>query len=262
MKRAIYYLKIWFLMNKNAFQTVLTHKLILFMFTFSKLLRFGFFLAFLFFLVKGTQTLAGYSSQQAIFFFMTFNVVDVVSQFLFREVYRFRPQIVSGEFDLVLVKPMSALFRALLGGADVVDLVTIPPLLVAVYLVGSYLNPTTPQIIFYMALILNGLIVAAAFHIAVISLAIITLEIDHTMMIYRDLMNLGRFPVDIYKQPLQGILTYLVPVGIMVTLPAKALMGLVSPQGVLISFALGAVALVMSLRFWKFALTKYTSASS
>ena len=249
-------------MNKNAFQTVLTHKLILFMFTFSKLLRFGFFLAFLFFLVKGTQTLAGYSSQQAIFFFMTFNVVDVVSQFLFREVYRFRPQIVSGEFDLVLVKPMSALFRALLGGADVVDLVTIPPLLVAVYLVGSYLNPTTPQIIFYMALILNGLIVAAAFHIAVISLAIITLEIDHTMMIYRDLMNLGRFPVDIYKQPLQGILTYLVPVGIMVTLPAKALMGLVSPQGVLISFALGAVALVMSLRFWKFALTKYTSASS
>ena len=262
MKRAIYYLKIWFLMNKNAFQTVLTHKLILFMFTFSKLLSFGVFLAFLFFLFKGTQTLAGYSSQQAIFFFMTFNVVDVVSQFLFREVYRFRPQIVSGEFDLVLVKPMSALFRALLGGADVVDLVTIPPLLVAVYLVGSYLNPTTPQIIFYMALILNGLIVAAAFHIAVISLAIITLEIDHTMMIYRDLMNLGRFPVDIYKQPLQGILTYLVPVGIMVTLPAKALMGLVSPQGVLISFALGAVALVMSLRFWKFALTKYTSASS
>jgi len=262
MKRAIYYLKIWFLMNKNAFQTVLTHKLILFMFTFAKLLRFGFFLAFLFFLVRGTQTLAGYSSQQAIFFFMTFNVVDVVSQFLFREVYRFRPQIVSGEFDLVLVKPMSALFRALLGGADVIDLVTIPPLLVAVYLVGAHLSPTTPQIIFYIALILNGLIVATAFHIAVISLAIITLEIDHTIMIYRDLMNLGRFPVDIYKQPLQGILTYLVPVGIMVTLPAKALMGLVSPQGVLISFALGAAALFISLRFWNFALTKYSSASS
>jgi ABC-2 type transport system permease protein len=103
---------------------------------------------------------------------------------------------------------------------------------------------------------------ATAFHIAVISLAIITLEIDHTIMIYRDLMNLGRFPVDIYKQPLQGILTYLIPVGIMITLPAKALMGLVSLPGVLLSFVLGVVALHFSRRFWNFALTKYTSASS
>jgi ABC-2 type transport system permease protein len=81
-------------------------------------------------------------------------------------------------------------------------------------------------------------------------------------MIYRDLMNLGRFPVDIYKQPLQGILTYLIPVGIMITLPAKALMGLVSLPGVLLSFVLGVVALHFSRRFWNFALTKYTSASS
>lgn len=262
MKRIIYYLKIWFLMNKNSFQTVLTHKAILLMFTVAKLLRFGFFLAFLFFLVRGTQSLAGYSSQQAIFFFMTFNLVDVISQFFFREVYRFRPQVVSGEFDLVLVKPMSALFRALLGGADVIDFITIPPLVIAVYLIGAPLNPNTLQIISYITLILNGLLIATAFHIAVISLAIITLEIDHTIMIYRDLMNLGRFPVDIYKQPLQGVLTYLVPVGVMITLPAKALMGFVSPQGVLISFFLGVVAIFVSLRFWKFALTKYTSASS
>jgi ABC-2 type transport system permease protein len=262
MKRALYYIKIWLMMNKNSFQTVLAHKLILLIYIVSKLLRFGFFLSFLYFLLKGTQTLAGYNSQQAIFFFMTFNVVDVIAQFMFREVYRFRSQIVSGEFDLVLVKPMSALFRALLGGADVIDLITIPPLLVAVYLLGSRLNPTSTQIFFYLALILNSLLLATAFHIAVISLAIITLEIDHTIMIYRDLMNLGRFPVDIYKQPLQGILTYLIPVGIMITLPAKALMGLVSLPGVLLSFVLGVVALHFSRRFWNFALTKYTSASS
>lgn len=262
MKRIIYYLKIWFLMNKNSFQAVLTHKSILLMFTIAKLLRFGFFLAFLFFLVRGTQNLAGYSSQQAIFFFMTFNLVDVISQFLFREVYRFRPQVVSGDFDLVLVKPMNALFRALLGGADPIDLITIPPLVIAVYLIGSPLNPDTLQIVSYVALILNGILIAMAFHIAVISLAIITLEIDHTIMIYRDLMNLGRFPVDIYKQPLQGVLTYLIPVGIMITLPAKALMGLVSPWGVISSFVLGIVAILLSLRFWNFAITKYTSASS
>ena len=94
------------------------------------------------------------------------------------------------------------------------------------------------------------------------SLGIITLEIDHTIMIYRDIVNLGRLPVDIYRQPIQGILTYLIPVGIMITLPAKALMGLVTPIGVLLSFVLGLVLIFSSLKFWNFALKNYSSASS
>ena len=113
-----------------------------------------------------------------------------------------------------------------------------------------------------MLLVLNGLLIATAFHIAVLALGIITLEIDHTIMIYRDLTNLGRFPIDIYKEPLKGILTYLIPIGIMISLPAKALMGLVSLPGVLWSLGLGVIALFLAIKFWNFALTKYTSASS
>ena len=185
-----------------------------------------------------------------------------MAQFLFREAYRFRPLVVSGDFDLILVKPVNALFRVLMGGADVLDLITIPPIIFAVYYVGRLLSPTTAHTVLFLLLIINGLLIATAFHIAVLALGIITLEVDHTIMIYRDITNLGRFPVDIYKQPLQGILTYLIPVGIMVTLPAKALMGLVTPWGIVSSFVLGIVAIILSLRFWSFALTKYSSASS
>lgn len=227
-----------------------------------KILRFGFFMMFIVFLLKGAKTLAGFNLNQTVFFFLTFNLVDVISQFLFREVYRFRPLVVSGGFDLVLTKPVSALFRSLMGGADVLDLITIPPLMLAVYFVGRIFNPGLFSIFIYILLLANGLLIATAFHIAVLALGIITLEIDHTVMIYRDLTSLGRFPVDIYKEPLKGILTYLIPVGIMVTLPAKALFGLVSINGVIFSFLLGVLAISVSLRLWKVALTKYTSASS
>jgi ABC-2 type transport system permease protein len=149
-----------------------------------------------------------------------------------------------------------------MGGADILDLITIPPLVIVVYLVGKSLGPTPIEVFYYLLLVLNGLLLATAFHITVLSLGIITFEIDHTAMIYRDLINLGRLPVDIYKEPLRGILTYLVPVGIMMTLPAKALMGLVSPIGIILSLAVGVVAVLASIRFWNFALTKYTSASS
>lgn len=256
------YLKVWWLMSRNSFLGFLTQRFGAVIFLTGKLLRFGFFFIFIVFLLKGTKTLAGFNLNQTMFFFLTFNLIDIVSQFLFREVYRFRPLVVSGGFDLVLTKPISALFRSLMGGADVLDLITIPPLVVAIILAGRTLNPSLLHTTCYILLLFNGLVLATAFHIAVISLGIITLEIDHTIMIYRDLTNLGRFPVDIYKEPLKGILTYLVPVGIMITLPAKAFIGLVSFKGVLASFALGILAISIALRFWNFALTKYTSASS
>lgn len=249
-------------MSRNAFMVYITQKLLFVLFLFGKLARFGFFLIFIYFLVKGAGSLAGYSINQTIFFFLTFNIVDIISQFLFREVYRFRPLLVSGDFDLILVKPMSPLFRVLMGGADIIDLVTIPPLAFAVFWVGRLLAPNIYLVILYLLLLVNALMLATAFHIAVLSLGILTLEIDHTIMIYRDITNLGRFPVDIYKEPLRGVLTFLIPVGIMITLPAKALMGLVDPQGVLGSFALGLILLFVSIKFWHYALRSYSSASS
>ena len=255
-------MKIWLMLSKNAFLMMLAKKGLFGIFLLGKLLRFGFFFAFLYFLVTGSKELAGYNVTQAIFFYLTFNVVDVLGQFLYREVYRFRHLLVSGDFDLVLSKPINPLFRVLMGGTDVIDMVTIPPLFLAVYFVGQQLDPTALQVLYYVLLVINGLVIATAFYIGVLAMGIITLEIDHTIMVYRDLMGLGTLPVDIYREPLRSIITYLIPVGIMVTLPAKAIMGLVSPQGVLFSAIFGVFLFLLSQRFWNFALKKYTSASS
>jgi ABC-2 type transport system permease protein len=149
-----------------------------------------------------------------------------------------------------------------MGGADVIDLITIPPLIIATVYFGSLLKPNFTEIVLYLALLLNGFLIATAFHIVVLSLAIITMEIDHMVMIYRDITSLGRLPVDIYKQPLQMFLTYLIPVGVMMTLPAKAAMGIVGLWGVVSAFVVGIISIIIALKFWNYALTKYTSASS
>jgi ABC-2 type transport system permease protein len=262
MRKIKKYLKIWWIMSRNSFSMIISQKLALSVFLIGKVFRFIFFFGFLYFLLLGTKTLAGYSSNQVIFFFLTFNLIDVITQFLFREVYNFRPMIINGDFDLVLVKPLNALFRVLMGGADVIDLVTIPPLIALTIYFAFLLHPTLLSTFLYLLLLLNGFLIAAAFHIIVLSFAIVTLEVDHTIMIYRDLTSLGRLPVDIYKQPLQAFLTYLVPVGIMITLPAKVIMGLVGPLGILSAFFIGILAVFIAFKFWNYALTKYSSASS
>ena len=262
MKNLKRYFKIWLLMSRNSFLAVFNQRMALSIFLIGKILRFFFFFAFIIFLLKGTKSLVGYNLNQTLLFFFTFNLIDTVSQFLFREVYRFRPLIISGGFDLVLSKPINALFRSLMGGADVIDLITIIPLTIATFYIASLLNPSLLHTTYYILLLLNGLVIASAFHIFVLGLGIVTLEIDHTIMIYRDLTALGRFPIDIYKEPLKGIITFLIPIGIMVSFPAKAIMGLMSPLGVIWSIVFGGTILFLSFKFWNFALKKYTSASS
>ena len=39
------------------------------------------------------------------FFYLSFSLVDTIAQLFFREVYRFRPLIVSGDFDLPSSNP-------------------------------------------------------------------------------------------------------------------------------------------------------------
>lgn len=261
-KNLLRYLKIWLRMSKNSFLMWFSQRFLFIVFLLGKIFRFFFFFFFLFLITKGTQTVAGYNSNQMIFFFLTFTLIDTISQFFFREVYRFRSLIVSGDFDLVLLKPVNSLFRVLLGGADFIDLLTLPFLIWGVYHFGQLLEPSMLDTTFYLVLVLNGLLIATAFHIVVLAMAIITSEIDHSIMIYRDLTSLARFPVDIYKEPLKGALTFLIPIGIMITLPGKALMGLISPVGVVLSLIFGIICVVISLKFWNYALKKYTSASS
>ena len=249
-------------MSVNSFSVVLGQKYALLIFLIGKIFRFTFYFLFIFYLLKGAGNLAGYSVNQVILFFLVFNLVDVVTQFLFRQVYSFRPMIIKGDFDLVLVKPINALFRVLMGGADLIDLITIPPLVILTVVYMVRLHPSLSGIIIFLALLLNSFIIATAFYIAILALAIITLEIDHAVMIYRDITNLGKVPVDIYKAPLKQVLTYVVPVGVMMTIPGKALMGLMTIGGVAASLFIGILTMFLALRFWNFALTKYTSASS
>lgn len=256
------YFRVWLITSRNSFQTVVTQKAGFIVFLLGKLIRFGFFFYFVIFLLRGTQNLAGYSLNQTLFFFLTFNLIDTLAQFFFREVYRFRPLIVTGNLDLILVKPINALFRVLMGGADIIDLVTIPPLIWGLIYLGVKLNPTPLSICLYVVLLVNGLVLATAFYILVLGLGIISMEVDHTIMIYRDLSSLGRLPVDIYREPVRGLLTYLIPIGIMMTVPAKTLMGLTPYWLIGLSLVIGTAAFYGAIKFWQWSLTKYASASS
>ena len=114
----------------------------------------------------------------------------------------------------------------------------------------------------YALLLVNGLLIAFAIHVAVASLAVLTQEMENTIWIYRDLMTLGRFPSDIYAPVMRGVITFAIPIAVMISFPAKAFLGKLPPGAIGIAFGAFAASVTVSLWFWRLANRRYTSLSS
>lgn len=252
--------KIFWLFSTSSLKATLQHPLGIVFFTFGKVVRFVMFLFLVIYLLKNTRTLAGYSLEKILIFFLTFNIIDTLSQLLFREVYRFRSLVVSGELDSVLVKPYNPFLRVLVGGVDFLDLLMLLPYIGLLFWFMIKANVgLSVGLVLYIALLVNAMLISTGFHILVLSLGILTTEVDHTIMIYRDIARLGIMPIDIYREPLKTIFTFIIPVGIMLTFPAKALFNLLSWKFVLLSFVFGFGTLMVGLISWHKALQKYQS---
>lgn len=258
------FVKVWFLMSKNALQEQVTSFLAAVFFTLGKVIRFLFFIIFLFSVINSTKSLAGYDVNQVILFFLVFNIIDISAQFFFRGVYVFRFMIVSGDLDLHLMKPLPSFFHPLFRRTDILDFVVLVPLVVFTFwfIFSKGLTPNLFYLFSFLIFYLNAMMIAFAIHLLVGSIGVMTLAVDHLIEVYRDLLNLARFPTEIYQRSIQAILTFAVPIVVMITVPTKVLMGLLSWQWMFLSFIISGLVLWGSLKFWQYALTKYSSASS
>jgi ABC-2 type transport system permease protein len=81
-------------------------------------------------------------------------------------------------------------------------------------------------------------------------------------MLYNTFWQLGRYPVDVYRQPIGSVLTYVLPVDFIATIPARVLAHGANPSllpGVLVVLV---GVLVSTQMTWNAGLRRYTSATS
>lgn len=256
-------LKIVNIYFSNSLQSIIAHPAAFWMFFVSKFIRYSLFFTFLYFLSSSIGSVGGYTSTQMLMFYLVFSLVDTTGQMLYREVYRFRPLVLNGGFDGVLAKPFPPLVRVLVGGPDYIDMGILVVLIsVFTYMLFFVVHPTTAQLFTFLLLFANSLVISTSFHIFVLGIGIMTLSVDHLVMIYRDLSALLRIPIDFFSDSMRALFTFVIPLGVMFTFPAKGLMGLLSWQNLLLSVVISLVALFLSLRFWNYSLKHYQSASS
>lgn len=248
----------------NALQEAFVNRWSNSLFFMGKALRFGMSLVFLLMIKKSTNAFGSYTTDQMIVFFLTYQLIDLLAQIVYRGVYLFGNMVKSGEFDFFLSKPINPLFRALTWKPDINDVFFFIPSTVVSFIIISqlHLTFTVQSILLYMMLLINSFLIATSLHILVLTVGILTTEVDGVIWMYRDVVSLGQLPISIYQEPLRSILFFIIPVGMMITVPAEVLFNTNPSYSILTTTVVGIGSLLVSLRLWNWGIKQYSSASS
>src|SRR3989344_5600884 len=100
------YAKVWLMTAQQEFQQMLSTRTSAIFFFIGKMFRFIMFFLILILLKQNISSLAGYTIDAVIIFFLTFNIIDITAQMFFRGVYQISGMIRTGGLDKQLTQPM------------------------------------------------------------------------------------------------------------------------------------------------------------
>ena len=172
-------------------------------------------------------------------------------------------EVYGGTFDFALLKPVHTQFlvsfrtwRPFALGDLAVSLAVLG---VALARLGSALTVARVAA-FLLALVVAMTIVYAI--LLLLASGIFWYQGTPLLWIFGSLFQMGRYPVGIYPGWLRLLLTWVVPVGFITTVPAEALTGQASPASLLGGVALAAGLVTVASLFLRLSLRRYSSASS
>lgn len=259
------YWRVWLKLTIQQFQQQIANSRgAALLFIISKLFRLATAFLFLWVILDKAKLLVGYNFQQAVLILALFNLISSTTQLFMRGIYIFRQKVVDGTFDFYLLNPLNELFYSLFSYTDPLDLILFLPYLGIVIWawIGTGTALTLSSILILLAIIVIVELFILAWHIIIIAVGVRYLEVDNTIMLYRDLEKMASMPIEIYGKLGSSVLTYVFPFALMATIPARVIFGLYNPWYLLGFALLALIQLRLALWYWRNALTHYSSASS
>lgn len=169
-----------------------------------------------------------------------------------------------GELDLLLTKPINSQLLVSFRYPKVYELINT---LTGIILTFYALQQLRLQFDFWAIAILVAALICGQiiFYSIYFSLATLSFWIGRFYSFpdfFLILSNPMSYPSDIYTKPMDTILTYFVPIGLVVTVPIKIFLEKSPLYFLAIEFALTVLFLTFSIWWWNISLKRYSSASS
>jgi ABC-2 type transport system permease protein len=169
-----------------------------------------------------------------------------------------------GTLDFILLKPADAQLLVSIAKIEpwrIVDLVGAVAIFVyAFQKLGR--SPSPADVAAALAMLLAALLVLYSIAILVVSIAFIAVRVDNLLYLFQSVFDVARWPSTVFRGALAVIFTYVLPLALMTTYPALALLGKLRPATAFGALA-GTLAFAALARLaWRASIGRYTSASS
>jgi ABC-2 type transport system permease protein len=173
-------------------------------------------------------------------------------------------QIRSGAFDYTLLKPVDA--QLLVSTSTYVPMRALELLTGIGMIVYAFIErgapPAPADVILGMIMFVTGVTATYALWILCAAASFWVVRLDNLVHLLEAIFDVGRWPVTVFRGVWRFTFTFIIPIALMTTYPAKALLGTLEGWRAIATVA-GALALVAISRLtWRAAIRSYTSASS
>ncbi len=201
--------------------------------------------------------------QTRVFLGVLFIIDAMYMIFLQENLDKFSEKVRKGELDLLLTKPVNSQFMI---SFQKVSVSCFGNLMIATgWFVSSLLNlqeVSWGRSLWIFLLVPCGFTILYSIRFCMAALSVILVRADNLQFVWYQLYRLGMRPDSIYLRWLQIIILTILPVGLIASVPARAILDPPETWVYVWSLAAAPLSLWLSSRFWKFALTRYQSASS
>jgi len=170
----------------------------------------------------------------------------------------------NGAFDYVLLKPADAQFLIsssryepwklfdLLGGIGV-----------GVYAFVLRGHPPTPgSLVLGLVLLAAGVAAMYSLWIVCAAASFWVVRLDNLVYLLGAIFDVARWPIQVFRGMWRIVFTFVIPVAVMTTFPAMALLGRLDIEHALATIGGALLMLLVSRLVWQLAIRNYTSASS
>ncbi len=171
----------------------------------------------------------------------------------------------NGTLDFVLLKPADAQFLVStqkFAPWRIIDVAAgVVTFGVAFHRLGRW--PTPAHVVAALLLLGCAALILYSVWILVISAAFFVVKVDNLSFLFVSIFDAARWPADVFRGLLRFVFTWLVPLAIMTTFPARALLGKgFGPRDAGAALAGAAAFAAFSRLVWLRSIGRYTSASS
>ena len=189
---------------------------------------------------------------------------EIMQMFVGKGMHALSLSIDRGDFDLVLVKPVDAMF---LSTFSLFDLARAAYAVFDIAIIG-YGVSLLPQVVAWngiwggIAMLMVAVVLGYSLWVMAVTLSFRFIHIDNIHELFHSLMMLGRNPIEIFGLKARPFLFTIIPLALIANVPSRVLLGVFEWWHVTISITITLFFLIGARWLWNWTINKYASASS